>query len=276
MEAFTVKKEGLQTGWIARLKEKEYLSLKTARGERIHGGVQNWYYERSNAEELKKQGINKRYQLCKRDENFRLASLGCGVIAMINAQIYLKRRKLREQEPETQAEELTQKSYQAFVDESWKRTYHIGRSYVNYVAGLYPWKMEKGLQRFIKDNGFQRQRVRWAPYVFALPGRQKELVLQTVIDMLRADYPVVFAYHTFQPRTQALVLYDRLEDAMMGLPKGKRDDEAASHYMTIIGVYRAPNEQVILQVESWGRIFYLRYDAYAQKLSYFSNILSVI
>ena len=53
-----------------------------------------------------------------------------------------------------------------------------------------------------------------------------------------------------------------------------------SHYMTIIGLYRYASEQplqykYILEVVSWGQVYYIDYDMYAKNLNYFSNILSV-
>lgn len=275
-----MEKEVLQSGWIARIKSaqldkngEEYLPVKTPNGNVIHGGIQNWYYLRSKHEELERQGVKKRYQLCRRDENYRLASLGCGVIAMTNLETYLKRRMASKKESEG-TKELTQKGYEAIIDEKWEKTYHIGSSYLNFKVGLYPWKMEEGLQNFLKSNGFDRQSVKWAPYCMTSPKKHKELVLKAIIEMLQADYPVVFAYHTFREKTDALIMYQSLESAIRQEPMRAGDDSVVSHYMTITGVYER-SEKKYLQVESWGRIFYVSYDKYAKKLSYFSNILYI-
>ena len=53
-----------------------------------------------------------------------------------------------------------------------------------------------------------------------------------------------------------------------------------SHYMTIIGYSKYLKDdgleyEYILKVVSWGGIYFINYDDYAKKLSYFSNILEV-
>ena len=53
-----------------------------------------------------------------------------------------------------------------------------------------------------------------------------------------------------------------------------------SHYMTIIGLYRCASDQplqykYVLEVVSWGQVYYIDYDMYVKNLNYFSNILSV-
>ena len=50
--------------------------------------------------------------------------------------------------------------------------------------------------------------------------------------------------------------------------------------MTIIGYtkylkYDGLSYSYILEVVSWGKIYYINYDEYAEKLSYFSNILEI-
>ena len=52
------------------------------------------------------------------------------------------------------------------------------------------------------------------------------------------------------------------------------------YYMTIIGLYRCASDQplqykYVLEVVSWGQVYYIDYDMYVKNLNYFSNILSV-
>lgn len=262
-------------GWIARLKGSitkehpegwEYLPIILENGQRTHGGNQGWYRATAKVEELNKQGITKRYQLCRRDESYRLASLGCGVVAMTNAEIYLG-RKLREN--------LSKEGYQAALKERWDKKYRIGKSYFNYLTGLYPWKMTKGLKSFLHEIGSDLKKVQWAPFFLSSPQKQRELVLQRMTDMLRADCPVVFSYHTFDPQKGRLTLYGSLEAAIRGGKPGVGDETVDSHYMTAIGLYQAKGKLIIIQTESWGRIFYVRFDGFSKRLNYFTNILSV-
>lgn len=53
-----------------------------------------------------------------------------------------------------------------------------------------------------------------------------------------------------------------------------------SHYMIIIGLYKYVGErslqyEYILEVVSWGEVYYIDFDMYAKKLNWFSNIMSV-
>ena len=261
--------------WIARLQGSvtkehhetwEYLPILLEDGRKVHGGNQGWYRAASKVEELKKQGITKRYQLCRRDESYRIASLGCGVVAMTNLEIYLE-GKLREN--------LSKKGYEVALQERWKKKYRIGKSYFNYLTGLYPWKMTKGLKHFLQLTGSDFKKVQWAPYFLRSQKKQRELVLQRMTDMLRKDCPVVFSYHTFDSKNGRLTLYGSLEAAIRGAEPCEKDETIESHYMTAIGLYQAREKEAILQVESWGRIFYVRFDSFSRRLNYFTNILSI-
>ena len=66
----------------------------------------------------------------------------------------------------------------------------------------------------------------------------------------------------------------------MGLPLSRMNiHEAAVSYRSFRAVYYADNQPLqykyILEVVSWGEVFYIDYDIYAKNLDYFSNILSV-
>lgn len=61
---------------------------------------------------------------------------------------------------------------------------------------------------------------------------------------------------------------------------GSNTGEAKSHYMTIVGLYKFATDQplhhnYILEVVSWGQVYYINYDMYTNMLGYCSNILSV-
>ena len=58
------------------------------------------------------------------------------------------------------------------------------------------------------------------------------------------------------------------------------DRNPDSHYMTVIGYVKylkddGINYSYILEVVSWGKIYYINYDEYAKKLNWFSNILEI-
>lgn len=281
MERFGELKENHEGTWIARLRSNdssvqkdggEYLPIKTANGQHYHGGYQNWWSAAAKEKELREQGVKSRYQICCRDENFRLANLGCGVIAVINMELYLGRKKGLKETALDLDGEITQESYQKYAIPKWEKTYHIGKSYLNYVAGLYPWKIESGLKKFLRKHNFSRRRVKWAPFFPNTNERQKKLTLEAMKDMLLDDYPVMIAYYS---KKDNITLYVNLEHAIRGLPAENRDEETDSHYMTVIGLYLSDQGKVIMQLESWGRIYYVRYDDFSRTLNYFSNFLRI-
>ena len=267
--------------WIVRLRSNdalgqsdggEYLPIRTKKGQLYHGGFQTWWSAASKEKELREQGVKSRYQICRKDENYRFANQGCGVIAMINLELYLSKAAEGRKSGNSSLSEMLQEDYEKIASSKWQKTYHIGTSYPNYLAGLYPWKMESGLRKFLKENGFSRQKVKWAPFFPGSAKRQRKLVMDAMIDMIRDDYPVVFAYYS---KKQDVTFYVDFDHAIQKLPPEKPDELVGSHYMTVIGVYLTEKGEEILQVESWGRIYYVRYDEYARRLDYFSNILRI-
>ena len=97
--------------------------------------------------------------------------------------------------------------------------------------------------------------------------------------MISRDLPVVFSFYTSgNSKEDRLKLYTELEYA-----KEKDDnnlESVNSHYMTIIGYSKYIKDDgisysYILKVVSWGDIYYIDYDEYADKINYFTNILEI-
>ncbi len=94
--------------------------------------------------------------------------------------------------------------------------------------------------------------------------------------MISRNLPVAFAYYSFDDSDEITLYYD-LKSAEI---KNQNAASTNSHYMTIIGYSKylkedGINYRCILKVVSWGQIYYIDYDKYADKLSYFSNILEI-
>lgn len=271
----TGKREGR---WIARLKgcnhnpgegEWHYLRIRMADGSFSHGGDQNWWRNTSDTKADEGRKWRKPYQRAMADEAFRIAHAGCGVIAMNDLELYLLQ----------QEKDVTREAYQKLVAENWEKRYRIKSNVVNVLVGLYPWKMERGLRSFLECHDSPRKRVKWAPYFWLPRSRQRMRVLETMQDMLGANVPVVFSFHTFDSKRKSLVLYANRERAMAGAGAQAGDAMVNSHYMTVIGLYEytIPGKEpgILMQVESWGRIYYVRYQEYATRLNYFTNILKI-
>lgn len=232
---------------IAELARGDYLCIRLANGARAHGGDQNWW--------LKK----------------RISRLGCGVIAMNDLECYLSGKKHKD----ASERGLTKEAYEEMVSENWRKCYHIGSAPWDYAVGLFPHQMEKGLTNFLTQNDFPQRRVKWAPYCLQRKKMQKESVRKTIREMLEKDLPVVCSYHTFDRRTGKLTLYRELERAIKKSEPARQDAYVSSHYMTIIGLYEDAKGAFYLKLVSWGRIYYVRYEEYVGKLSYFTNILRI-
>lgn len=268
----------------------EYLCIETMTGLKYHGGSQQWWYQyagdKPNWETAKKQSVIIAH--AKKDECLRLVFLGCGVIAMVDLELYFclshpefkldphgEFQKLTDAGKEMPYAAIKQKLYEEIVNYKWQKDYHIDGNIINLHVGLYPWKMEKGFIRFLKHNNSVYQKVKWAPYLHKKAILQKKRVLEKMIEMLHENLPVVCAYHTFDHNNGGLVLYRDLEDAHKNAAPSKQDHMIFSHYMTIIGIFRDERDQYYLKIVSWGIIFYTRFEEFSRNLNLFTNILMI-
>lgn len=270
---------------VAKLNSKlltDYLKIK-ADGNTYYGGDQGWWKDDvtpSNADHQER---------LEKDRYYRLWKLGCGVIAMSDAELYLTLQNsgytLRVDSPivtKFQQTGLDNKdTYKDYVEKQYDKRYHISNDPVSLEVGVFPTQMMSGFSDFLTTNGNPSTNVKWARYNGESFDKQKQDILNDIEEMLNKDIPVVFAYHTFVG--EGIKLYDSLQGAKYTSElneDGIRPQTQPSHYMTIVGLYKYNSEKpmqynYILQVVSWGKTYYINYDMYANKLSYFSNILSV-
>ena len=260
----------------------KYLCIETKAGERWHGGNQHWWFrhviDKPSREDAKKWPVI--FSHAKRDEAFRITFLGCGVISMVDLELYCCMFH-----PEFQMHIgreisfadgiISQELYEGIVEARWKKDYHIDRNSFNLHVGLYPWRMEKGIAGFLRQNKYGVQKVKWAPYLRYGNAVQKRHLLAAIKEMLNKNLPVVCAYHTFDPKHRKLTLYRNPESAKRKLEATKQDAVIDSHYMTIIGLFRDENEKLYLQIVSWGIIYYTGFDEFSESLNLFTNILLI-
>lgn len=256
----------------------EYLRIRVD-SRFYHGGNQLWWSDREKKERKESKRVG-RYQKCLRDENYRLAHLGCGVIAMNDLELFLRSQMAQGDfeasgSREENRPDLNRHDYMAYASRRWQNAYHINGDPLNYTTGLFPWKMERGLKRFLLENGIVPKKLRWAPKWHGKSSVLRAEVLELITGMLRENLPVVFSYHTFDKR-DGLILYENMEQAIE--KGGGNNPSVDSHYMTIIGLYEVRSKEdvnYLLQVVSWGKIYYVRYEDYSKKLNYFTNILAI-
>ena len=272
--------------WVAELSNKypgvEYLRIDAGGTEPAVGGDQGWWSAIAKSQALKN------YEDFVGDKNYQIGKMGCGLIAVSDLQLYLMQQNQGYEIFAPGVDKnllgdstgvLKKNDYMAYVNDGSRVLYEFNGSYLTYKVGLMPSRMEEGLGYFLRQNEHEQTAVKWAPYAFAPRTSHSMLVLEEIEDMLNQDLPVIFAYFTTKDEDK-LVMYHLIEDAKEKKEKGQDDEQCKSHYMTIIGLYRYLDEdstdyEYLLKVTSWGEVYYIRYDDYIEKLSYFSNILRI-
>lgn len=275
--------------WTAVLDNRypnvEYLKIQRNDGALFVGGNQGWWQDKTPLTNASN------YWDFATDKYFRLWKMGCGVIAMSDVELYLLQQnpeyKLASQEivPYDKSTGIMQENdYRNYVELNYAIPYHISGSILSYHTGLQPCDMENGIERFLQVNGSECGSARWAPYCLQGKKEQKNSVLNKIEDMLDKNIPVVFSYYSME-KDNNIRMYHLLEAAKEKSTDKSDYQDTNGHYMTIIGLYKyldgstsgdaLSHYEYILKVVSWGEIYYIRYDRYADSLNYFSNILEV-
>lgn len=265
-----------------------YLNIDKHDGNTYYGGDQNWWEDKAF---LREDGSKIEDQLkLAVDAYYRLWKMGCGTIAMSDAELYMTIQnsgyRLSVSSPfdaDFQQTGLCDgDAYMTYVERLYRNKYSIKGDPVNSNVGLYPWDMQDGFHYFLSANGNPNTNVKWARYNQESYIDQKRKVVDDIESMLKKDIPVVFAYYTDND-DQPIKLYSSIQAAINNTnanEDGGSPGEARSHYMTIVGLTKFATDQpahynYVLKVVSWGRVYYINYDMYANKLGYCSNILSV-
>lgn len=222
----------------------------------------------------------------KEDKYYRLWQIGCGTIAMCDAELYLALQNSGYSlsvatsfgQDFRQTGLIKMDAYKDYIEQMYDGKYEITGGFINRRVGLYPWDMESGFTEFLRTiDSSSKVAAYWARYGKIAGIERQQKILEEIERMLDGDIPVVFSYHSMME--QDIRFYTSLQNAEKGIETGD-DKFTNSHYMTIIGLYKCPGQQpwnykYILEVVSWGKVYYIDFDQYAPTLDYFSNILSV-
>ncbi|MDE6627384.1 MAG: cellulose binding domain-containing protein, partial [Lachnospiraceae bacterium] len=268
-----------------------YINIDKHDGNTYYGGNQGWWKDKAFVPEDSGTGnkivdqIEDQLKLGV-DAYYRLSEMGCGTIAMSDAELYMTIQNsgygLSVRSPFDENFQQTGvcdgDAYMTYVERQYSNKYSIKGNPVNSNLGLYPWDMQDGFHYFLSANGNSNTHVKWARYSLEPNLDQKRKVIDDIESMLNKDIPVVFSYYT-DDKDDGIRLYSSLENAKNDIKTGN-DRTPTSHYMTIVGLHKFATDQplhhnYILEVVSWGHVYYINYDIYANKLSWFSNILSV-
>ncbi len=244
-----------------------------------NGGNQSWWStKRTCRKDL--EGI-KRFEALKKDKYYRLWQIGCGVIALSDAELYMTVQNpgyhLSYSNGFTDANGVcTKTDYMDYVEKLYDNKYIIDGNSINVNTGLYPWRMESGLTEFLTKNNSPYQNVTWAK----LGSVEQAAILTDISTMLSNNIPVVFSYYTTSD-TAIEMFYD-----VMQIPASETDsnidpdNKATAHYMTMTGIekYWSPREnkyKYAIKLVSWGEEYYADLSSYIAKMNYFTNYLSV-
>lgn len=282
---------------IAELASPSYLAVEDEAGNMSYGGSQSWWKDDF-----------KDSQIC---------NYGCGLIAMADMELYFTLNKPRfgayKSEVEVEKGMVKNDYYEDMVETygcnflnetdedgdgkfdiiyacySAREYYDIKKDFFEVfrykllnlpfeaLDQVFPRRMESGLKEFFKDNGYSAE-VKWASSL------NRNVVHNTIIEMLSNDIPVTCAYFSFYA-LGLNVNWFSLGKRMNTLPLYNCDtlvqeSEVSSHYMNITGMYYLYDDsdnsyKVVYQVSSWGGKYYFFEDDYMEKLSGFSNIIDI-
>lgn len=264
---------------IAKLDNKygdiNYLQIVENDGTVYDGGDQDWWQDKTT---YQYDGIDEMEKL-QADEYYRLWQMGCGTVAMSDAELYMTIQNdgynlSVSSSIDTSSGTCNKDEYRDYLEQMYDSVYPLKDTKFDCYVGLSPWVMESGLSGFFERNTSSITNVNWAKYNHYGLTAQKRYVREDIQKMLGENIPVVFSYYSILG--DEIAMYYDLQGAQShGASRPKN-----SHYMTVIGLYKCMDKgtrdyRYILEVVSWGAIYYIDYDEYADNLSYFSNILSV-
>ncbi|MCR4651942.1 MAG: hypothetical protein K5662_09360 [Lachnospiraceae bacterium] len=210
-----------------------------------------------------------------------MGAMGCGVVAMTDIELYLTQQHTGYAAPlqgikyNKSNGEIAKDGYMRYAEYNRDYLYYLGDNSLNYFTGVLPSSMEIGIELYLESNNHPYKNATWAPYCGGKSDAKIE-VAKIIETMISRNLPVAFAYFTFSEQN-LLELYSNCSDARQ---EESSDEDVKSHYMTIVGYSKylrddGINYEYVLKVVSWGKIYYINYDEYADNLSYFSNVLEV-
>lgn len=137
-------------------------------------------------------------------------------------------------------------------------------------GAVLPGSLDFGLVKLFKDSGIDFY---WEPYGDKV--NESEILLEEIIRMIDADYPVIFSYDC-KDEGLPLLIYKNKKFT----PSDVKPVE--SHYMIFTGgfIYSEDLSEIIgsramLQIATYGKKYYIDYTQYSEKLSTTTNILCI-
>ncbi|SEQ11910.1 hypothetical protein SAMN02910369_01242 [Lachnospiraceae bacterium NE2001] len=274
------------------MKKVEITKLKTpyVNVEGSYGGNQGWFKQIEPQLDVKEsKSVNESKSKSKVDSRGLSArkaktiqGFGCGLIGGSDILLHLfgmpeiieeKSGNINKKESSAKSEGTTfsREEYENYILQMEKKFFHIlpklGISGILLAFNLNLYFLLN--RRRIKKEKGSTYRARWA----VLPRN----ILPRIKEMLSNDIPVVIAIGPGFFRKNKVIFYNKIEEPsrVVFKPVTKTKD----HYVTVTGLEEYP-EQVMLEISSWGKKYYVNYNEYLEYVKkndnfYFSNILYI-
>lgn len=245
----------MSTYWKNKIELDTYVHIQTPYGS-SYGGNQRWFLA---------------------DHYSVLAAYGCGLIAL--GDFFLAAARVFPALTPSQAQKcfcpfrrsqnqapLVYKSYISYLH-SFRKQYLTILPYI----GANAWQIWWAAFCYIKKSGVPL-RTHWGTFTWNLP--------RQMASMLEAGLPVIFCVgpnlNPFKPR-QKVSLY-QMQDGRM-----QKVGAVRAHYMNLTGLFQNRQNELYLQISSWGKRYYIswkEYQIYRKRQppvlgSWLSNILVV-
>lgn len=287
-----LRPEVVEVNLINRYDDCDYLNVNGY----YNGGNQGWWPLPSIVPDTE-DDIHAEFMSNK---DYRINHCGCGLIAATDFELYFASQyedfssSIQDITINYSDGEISASDYMSYAERNCEAIYKLDPCYLNYRLGVTVFDIVSGIKTYLDYNNYQYNDVVWAPY--NLKPNQKRVVLETIITMISKGIPVIFSYDNTIPEIRISASYVGLETYSNPGIRMYRDDyvrainqnynynlfndrSPESHFMTIVGYVKylddSGNYHYLLKIESWGNIYYIDYDEYADALSYVTNILEI-
>lgn len=168
------------------------------------------------------------------------ASYGCGVIAAVNEILYL-----------SGCRDISKADYMDIVrkyfDSGVLRDYAIVNGFPKLGNGAVPPQLENFIMDELKERGYKVD-AHW-DYTHGY-----EADLDYIEQSLRQGKPVIWSIHDYDS-SDGVTLYEYYDGGIQEV-----DYKVNDHYVTITAIYEQPDGERMLEVSSWGKTYYVKWD----------------
>ncbi len=194
-----------------KYKDVEYLNVGG-----LNGGNQNWWYDKTN---LHPDNMWDKYTDYILSPDYRMESMGCGVVAMTDLELYMTQQNDGYSIPSKEITydnadgSIEKDDYMKYAEYNRDNLYYLGDNTLNYLTGVLPANMELGIMYYLTSNNHPYTNANWAPYCGG-KSDTKTGIANKIETMISRDLPVVFSFYaSSNSKEDRLKLYTELKYA---------------------------------------------------------------